>query len=402
MGRPRCTPPGAPMELEGALLGGGVAGRGGGAGAVYTGRGPVCGITTRRTGIAGASGTGGIATAISGSGAGAGGGATTTAGGAATAAGGSGATGGRATTTGAVGALDAMAGRGAGAAPTGGRPTTGPDGALDAIAGGAMICGAWRGKGTMRRGAGRSPLRRSARGSEGETDGRAGIAGRDCTPPGVPVCGEAAATGGCGCAGIAGAAAASVAAEDAAGAGGAVTEAVGAAGLAIVGACTAAAGALVTGTAGTAGRTAETAPCAGVAGAKGRLATGGAATTGRGDGGAAATAGRCGAGAAWRSCSARSTSPGLDTRDRSMLGRFSGSRRAPEPPRSLPPRVSAPRTRSASSPSSELECVLFSVTPTAVSTSRMALLFTSSSRARSLIRTLLIRPFICHSRLHAH
>src|SRR5580704_955800 len=42
----------------------------------------------------------------------------------------------------------------------------------------------------------------------------------------------------------------------------------------------------------------------------------------------------------------------------------------------------------------ELEWVFFSVTPTAVSTSRMALLFTSSSLARSLIRTLLIRPFL--------
>src|ERR1700704_817638 len=42
----------------------------------------------------------------------------------------------------------------------------------------------------------------------------------------------------------------------------------------------------------------------------------------------------------------------------------------------------------------ELEWVFFSVTPTAVSASRMALLFTSSSLARSLIRTLLIRPFL--------
>jgi hypothetical protein len=41
----------------------------------------------------------------------------------------------------------------------------------------------------------------------------------------------------------------------------------------------------------------------------------------------------------------------------------------------------------------ELECVFFSVTPTCGSASRMALLLTSSSLARSLIRTLLIRPF---------
>ena len=51
------------------------------------------------------------------------------------------------------------------------------------------------------------------------------------------------------------------------------------------------------------------------------------------------------------------------------------------------------RTRSASSSSSELECVFFSVTPTWSRTSRIALLLTSSSRAKSLIRTLLIRPF---------
>src|SRR5215469_1311826 len=42
----------------------------------------------------------------------------------------------------------------------------------------------------------------------------------------------------------------------------------------------------------------------------------------------------------------------------------------------------------------ELEWVFFSVTPTCGSASRMALLFTSSSRARSLIRTLLILPFL--------
>jgi hypothetical protein len=44
------------------------------------------------------------------------------------------------------------------------------------------------------------------------------------------------------------------------------------------------------------------------------------------------------------------------------------------------------RTRSASSSSIELEWVFFSVTPTSFSTSRIALAFTSSSLARSLIR----------------
>jgi hypothetical protein len=52
------------------------------------------------------------------------------------------------------------------------------------------------------------------------------------------------------------------------------------------------------------------------------------------------------------------------------------------------------RTFSASCSSSELECVFFSVTPTSVRTSRMALLLTSSSLARSLIRILLIRLFV--------
>src|SRR4029077_16241916 len=52
------------------------------------------------------------------------------------------------------------------------------------------------------------------------------------------------------------------------------------------------------------------------------------------------------------------------------------------------------RTFSASCSSRELEWVFFSVTPTRGSASRMALLLTSSSLARSLIRTLLIRPFL--------
>jgi hypothetical protein len=50
------------------------------------------------------------------------------------------------------------------------------------------------------------------------------------------------------------------------------------------------------------------------------------------------------------------------------------------------------RTRSASSSSKELECVFFSVTPTSGNTSRIALLLTSSSLAKSLIRTFDIRP----------
>jgi hypothetical protein len=117
-------------------------------------------------------------------------------------------------------------------------------------------------------------------------------------------------------------------------------------------------------------------------------------------------AGGCGAGrlAASASSSLRcwiafSTSPGFETRDQSIFGFASASARAAaDAPPALPPRLKCARTRSASSNSKELECVFFSVTPTSVSTSRIALLFTSSSRARSLIRTLLIRPF-CFSLL---
>jgi hypothetical protein len=92
------------------------------------------------------------------------------------------------------------------------------------------------------------------------------------------------------------------------------------------------------------------------------------------------------------------TSPGREIFDRSIFVLMpSGSVReeradlaaAPSPePRSLT------RTFSASFSSRELECVFFSVTPTSVNTSRIALLLTSSSRARSLIRTLLIRLFV--------
>jgi DNA-binding protein HU-beta len=239
--------------------------------------------------------------------------------------------------------LEAIAGRGA-AATAGGRATTGPAGGLAAMAGGAIICGAWRGRGTMRRGAGRSGAVRSAAGRSGAE--RSTGLGSDSAGGGV-ACGGAATTG----------------AETGAAAGGA---------LGTAGAATA--GALAT--AGAAARTGGT-----------------AATTGR-EAGAAATTGRGGAAAAsCRSLIARSTSPGFETLDRSMLGRASGSARRAGALPDLPPRFSDARTRSASASSRELECVFFSVTPTASSTSRIALLFTSSSRAKSLIRTLLIRPF---------
>ena len=89
------------------------------------------------------------------------------------------------------------------------------------------------------------------------------------------------------------------------------------------------------------------------------------------------------------------TSPGLEMCERSILVLIaSGSGRAVAvfavgP--SVWPRKCR-RTRSASSSSRELECVFFSVTPTSCRMSRIDLLLTSSSLARSLIRILLIRP----------
>jgi hypothetical protein len=92
------------------------------------------------------------------------------------------------------------------------------------------------------------------------------------------------------------------------------------------------------------------------------------------------------------------TSPGLEMCDRSIFGfTLSASARAERPDFALwplPEPCKTARTLSASKSSSELECVFFSVTPTSVNTSRIALLLTSSSLARSLIRILLIRLFV--------
>lgn len=92
------------------------------------------------------------------------------------------------------------------------------------------------------------------------------------------------------------------------------------------------------------------------------------------------------------------TSPGLEIWDRSIFGfTLSASARAARLDFALwplPEPSKAARTLSASWSSSELECVFFSVTPTSVNTSRIALLLTSSSLARSLIRILLIRLFV--------
>jgi len=171
-------------------------------------------------------------------------------------------------------------------------------------------------------------------------------------------------------------------------AGGGVTTAAGGAGLAGGGVTTAvfsAAGAAGLGTT-TAGLT-----IVGVADAAGAcgLAAGGAAAGLLTVGGAVA-AGRTGGAGGWCCCcslslSSRATSPGLEILERSIFGLMSE-----EGVLSLTaePDLAAKclRTRSASSSSRELEWVFFSVTPTSSRTSRIALLFTSSSLARSLIR----------------
>jgi hypothetical protein len=118
-------------------------------------------------------------------------------------------------------------------------------------------------------------------------------------------------------------------------------------------------------------------------------------------GGAAGRAGITGVAAASFFCvMALSTSPGREMFERSILVLISSSPRngreldlpAGDEP-SAEERMYT-RTFSASCSSRELECVFFSVTPTNGSVSRIALLLTSSSLARSLIRTLLIRPFV--------
>ena len=95
---------------------------------------------------------------------------------------------------------------------------------------------------------------------------------------------------------------------------------------------------------------------------------------------------------------ALSTSPGREMFDRSIFVLISSSPRVVRADFDVAPCASTlarkwTRTLSASFSSRELEWVFFSVTPTASRTSRIALLLTSNSLARSLIRTLLIRPF---------
>ncbi len=191
------------------------------------------------------------------------------------------------------------------------------------------------------------------------------------------------------------------------GAAGAVVAAGGAAGRAAGGAT---AGGAVRppsgGNAGAAGRAASGGAAGGAAtrtpslgGATGRAAAGGAAAGfGGATGGAAGFAGAPGWAEVWI---AFRTSPGREIFDRSNFVFISSS------PRGAAARVSrglvasaclakCALTRSASSTSMELEWVFFSVTPTTGRTSRIALLLTSSSRARSLIRIFCcIPPFRC-------
>jgi hypothetical protein len=127
---------------------------------------------------------------------------------------------------------------------------------------------------------------------------------------------------------------------------------------------------------------------AGAGGASVLASTTGGLTAGRAAGGSTAAPFCC--------VMARSTSPGREIFERSILVLMpSSSRAAREGFAELGDASERPRrcfrTKSASWSSRELECVFFSVTPTVVSTSRISLLLTSNSRARSLIRILLIR-----------
>jgi len=150
-------------------------------------------------------------------------------------------------------------------------------------------------------------------------------------------------------------------------------------------------GATAAGFAWTTGATGGTAGFAVGGAATGFVATGGCGTDGRAGAG-------CGAAPSFCCRMAFSTSPGWEMCERSILVLISSSPRrgradlAACAGASDKPRKWA-RTFSASCSSRELECVFFSVTPTSASMSVMALLLTSSSLARSLIRTLLIRPF---------
>ena len=137
--------------------------------------------------------------------------------------------------------------------------------------------------------------------------------------------------------------------------------------------------------------------------AAGAAAIGSAAGgTGLAGGGAAGFTGK----RAWRASSSCSfflariafiTSPGLEMCERSILGTIVCPAWRAVAELAWGPGLAScakrARTFSASSASSELECVLTLVTPSSGSNSIIARGLTSNSRARSLIRTLLIRLF---------
>jgi hypothetical protein len=143
----------------------------------------------------------------------------------------------------------------------------------------------------------------------------------------------------------------------------------------------------------------------GLAGAAG-VAAATATTGGAGLAGAFGAAGATVRAGAWllrasSSCScflarmAFITSPGLETCERSIFGAMVCEEREDPAPLDAPLvlRSNCARTFSASCSSIELEWVLPSPRPSSPNTSRICRLLTSISRARSLIRTLLIRLF---------
>src|SRR5215472_3560367 len=274
-----------------------------------------------------------------------------------------------------------------------GAPACGPGEGGAGRGGGALYTGRGPVCGTIMRGAGvvgaaatGGAAGRGALGAAGEEEG-----GAEAVIDGAAGAGGATTAAGGGGGGVDGRVAGAAAAGAAGGAGGAT----GAAGFSATGAG-ATTGRVIGG--GVTGAPTEAGAVAGAAGfAAGGATAGRAGATGAGGrtGGAAAASFFC--------VIAFSTSPGREMCDKSILVLISSSPRsvravrAEEPCASAEPRMWA-RTFSASCSSNELEWVFFSVTPTSGSASRIALLLTSSSLARSLIRTLLIRPF-CFSAL---
>ena len=227
--------------------------------------------------------------------------------------------------------------------------------------------------------------------------GGGGVDGRGATGEALADAAGGAEADGTGAGGVTGRMGGAVAGADATGDDGAGDDASGVATTGRAGVTEAAGGAMTeAGAAGLAGGGATvvgrlTAVGGTVAGfSVGACVTGGA--TGRGAAGGATASFRC--------VIAFNTSPGREMCDRSILVLISSSPRAVREldlPADAEPSAEErmyTRTFSASCSSRELECVFFSVTPTSGSVSRMALLLTSSSLARSLIRTLLIRPFV--------